>query len=353
MKGNRGVKSEKNKRRDDRRHKNRTDIVHTVDSAKPRRWQRPRRRVKSMDHRDSDGLRQIQHRQRAAGQVDRASSGNLDVHISSQDDGELGVPWRTVSLPAGLPGVEELGLQACEPVKENEVLDSEEPEAVIAPDVETPRVEKEDSHPPDNAIPQEEEQCKDTAAQAKLGDAPQLDSTDKQELLRLQQLAEEFMKVKAEKDKLQEDLSKHKRLNKNLRKENRRLFRKQNSGSDIQLASKDEDDDPLQQHVIQQLQSLQVEKAKLVQENCQLSRDNESLHELLQYARGDEQGYDSCSDDEIGLESDIIEKQKLPRIHVDARDECMKGDMTKNTSVLFDTNCFVANSGPASCLLNT
>lgn len=351
MKGNRGVKSEKNKRRDERRHNNRTYIANTVDSAKPRRWQRPRRRVKSMDHRDADGLRQIQHRQRAAGQVDRASSGNLDVHISSQDEGELGVPLRTVSLPAGLPGVEELGLQACEPVKENEVLDSEEPEPVIGPDVETPRVEKEDSHPPDNAIPQEE-QCKDTAAQAKIGDAPQLDSTDKQELLRLQQLAEEFMKVKAENDKLQEDLSKHKRLNKNLRKENRRLFRKQNSGSDIQLASKDEDDDPLQQHVIQQLQSLQVEKAKLVQENCQLSRDNESLHELLQYAVGDQQGYDSCSDDEDGIGSTIIEKQKLPSIHVDARDEYMKGDMTKST-VLFDANCFVANSGPASCLLNT
>jgi len=145
-----------------------------------------------------------------------------------------------------------------------------------------------------------------------------------QELSRLQKIAEEYAQMKEENEKLQEELNKSKRLNKNLRKENRRLFRKQNSAAAAEQQKLEaeaqaeaealpvpppltpsEGDDVLQQHVIQQLQSLQMEKAKLLQENCQLTRDNESLQELLHYAVGEQgsgseggSGSDSDSEDE-------------------------------------------------------
>lgn len=350
MKGHGGVKAEKKKRREERRHNTRAYAVHSSDPEKPRRWQRPRRRVKSVDHGDACGQKRIQRMQRVARQVDHASV-NLETGFSFEDDGELADPRRTVSLPAELPEARDLNLQVCEPVKETEVLSSETPGKAVAQDAETPRLE--DSQPSGEASPRDVDQCKDDTAQAETEDAPNLEAKDKEELHRLQQLAEEFSKVKEENDKLQEDLTKHKRLNKNLRKENRRLFRKQSSGSDMQLASKDEDDDPLQQHVIQQLQSLQVEKAKLVQENCQLSRDNQSLHELLHYAMGHQDEYDSCSDYETGHESEIHENQNNHRGRVDARDEYRKGDISASTSSLFDSKCFVASSGHASCLLNT
>lgn len=163
--------------------------------------------------------------------------------------------------------------------------------------------------------------------------------------------------VKEENDKLQEDLSKSKRLNKNLRKENRRLFRKQNSTSELDKVSsgtpvavtQEDDDDPLQKHVIQQLQNLQVEKAKLLQENCRLTRDNQSLQELLQYAVGSQHDSDSDSDDE-SCETENYDYQNNHRGGLDDRDECRKSEKTGSTPDIFDPKC---SSSGANYALNT
>ena len=128
----------------------------------------------------------------AARQVDHASV-NLETGFSFEDDGELADPRRTVSLPAELPEARDLNLQVCEPVKETEVLSSETPEKAVAQDAETPRLE--DSQPSGEASPRDVDQCKDDTAQAETEDAPNLEAKDKEELHRLQQLAEEFSKV--------------------------------------------------------------------------------------------------------------------------------------------------------------
>lgn len=116
-----------------------------------------------------------------------------------------------------------------------------------------------------------------------------LSDSERAELQRLKEIAVEYSKVREENEQLQADLDKSKKLNKNLRKENRRLFRRQNSkaGQEAQVEDKKEPRDPLEQHVAQQLQQLLAEKAQLVRENCQLTRDNQSLQELLRYAVGE------------------------------------------------------------------
>lgn len=135
--------------------------------------------------------------------------------------------------------------------------------------------------------------------------------------MKLKELATEYSKVKEENQRLQADLNKSKRLNKNLRKENRRLFRRQNAKAVQEAqaaaeAAKKEPRDPLEAHVTQQLQQLLSEKAKLVQENCQLTRDNQSLQELLRYAVGEQdesggsEGDTRSDEDSDYLESDSV-----------------------------------------------
>eukprot|EP00803_Ostreobium_quekettii_P009989 evm.model.scf_2676.2 EVM.evm.TU.scf_2676.2 scf_2676:8649-10735(+) len=278
-----------------------------LDAEAARRWAKPRRRVRSIDQ--GEDYRAFRAQPRHYVEVYKATHRDPYLFASEEDVGGRG------EVP--MSGQRRLAGPIRELVAARQPMLSEKLEAVE----EGRRPEVARGGEGRRGSPREEKGGK---ARGGGGRERAASPDEAQELSRLQKIAEEYAKMKEENEKLQEDLNKSKRLNKNLRKENRRLFRKQNSAAAAEQQKQEaeadaeaeavpvpppltpsEGDDVLQQHVIQQLQSLQMEKAKLLQENCQLTRDNESLQELLHYAVGEQgsgseggSGSDSDSEDE-------------------------------------------------------
>lgn len=332
---------------ENRRHHIRGNTDPIVEPERSKRWTKPKRRVKSVDQTDEQSPGQTQH-SRVCKPLQR------DPAVRPGE----GLFWRAVNDAAASrhiavphlesPGCRDVGSRRFQPAEEA-VASAKLRKEQTSPS-KARRCPKEDIEP-NQVGSHTKPETEDKTAEAEVDNEPAAE-LDLAEMQRLKELAEEYAKVKEENDKLQEDLSKSKRLNKNLRKENRRLFRKQNSANELEkvatpVATQEDDDDPLQKHVIQQLQNLQVEKAKLLQENCRLTRDNQSLQELLQYAVGSQHDSDSDSDDE-SCETENYDYQNNDRGGLDDRDECKKSDKSGSTPDLFDPNC--SSSGTSYAL---